>query len=159
MGATYENSTLISKDAVVIRWREKLSLLMVTMVMSGTWLIAIPFIGHFNQTINLTQALDLTFSIIIIMIGIFLLYLGLSTSYTTLSIHKDTITLISSIGFLQRSKTFKKAPTQAFEIQAYEDEDGVTYYKLVLTPDKILLDSLDEKKACFIQEQLQFYGL
>lgn len=132
-----DNEIIINFNPPFIRWKQKMSILMVTFVMIGVGLVSIPIVGYFNNKITFQSLIEIIASIGIIFLGLLLTYFGISTSYLTVYLKNHSIIIEKKIGFFRIYKKYELNPNDILTTETYEDDDGILWYHLVkLNQDK-----------------------
>lgn len=123
---------LINENPPFIKWREKMSILMVTFVMVGVWFISIPIIGYYTGKILLLDSFIHFFaSMSIFLLGLLLIFWGLSSAFTTIYFKNQSLIVEKQISFIRFYKKFDLSDNSQLTIENEEDEDGITWYHLV----------------------------
>jgi hypothetical protein len=141
------NHLVINNNPPFVQWKEKMSILMVTFIMVGVWLMSIPIVGYFNGKIQWIDFTEILASLGIFIFGTFLTYLGLSSAILTIYFHNHCLTIEKKIGFLRFYKKFHFNENSQLIMENQEDEDGITWYHLVLVKEnqkKYILKYLEE---------------
>ncbi len=123
-------SIVINENPPIVRWKEKMSILMVTFIMVGVWLISIPWLGYFNGKIIFKDLFEILGSLAVFSLGTFLTYLGMSSSYTTVYLKNHNIVVERQIGLLRFYKQYDLSDGYLV-LEEQEDEDGILWYHLV----------------------------
>ncbi len=139
---------VINENPPIVKWKEKMSILMVTFVMVGVWLISIPIVGYFNGKIPLNDFMQIFVSINIFLLGSLLTYIGMSSSFITLYFKNQSLIVERQIGFFRFYKKYDLSNNSLIKIENEEDEDGITWYHLIKIQNDTktyILKNLDTK--------------
>lgn len=152
-----ESHVFIHENPPVIKWKEKMSILMVTLIMVGVWLMSIPIVGYFNGKIALNNFTEILVSASIFFTGIFLTYQGLSSSYIIVHFKNQFLIVENQIGFFSFHRKYDLSDSVLF-FEQEEDEDGIIWYHLMKEnghQKMYILKSLDYTRYQAIQKFIQ----